>query len=153
MRAIEFMGEGTPKPQPRPRAFSRGGMVRVYDPGTAEGWKNSIAIAAKQHVPAEPMEGALALGLDFIMPRPKAHYLKSGLRETAPYWHTKKPDADNLCKAVMDAMTTLGFWRDDSQVCDLKCRKIYERDRRVAGLALNLHQMGEGLTLKQEGGR
>ena len=149
MREISFTVEGKPKPQPRPRAYSRTGITRMYDPRTAEGWKQSISEAARDHIPAEPMEGALSLWLEFIMPRPKAHYLKSGLRVNAPYWHTIKPDTDNLCKAVMDCMTSMRFWNDDSQVCELKCRKLYERDQRVAGLFVNLHQSGEGLTLKE----
>ena len=36
--------------------------------------------------------------------------------------HTTKPDAENLAKAALDALT--GFaWNDDKQVCDLLVRK------------------------------
>lgn len=31
-------------------------------------------------------------------------------------WHIKKPDRDNLDKAVLDALTGI-FWHDDCQVC------------------------------------
>jgi Holliday junction resolvase RusA-like endonuclease len=29
---------------------------------------------------------------------------------------TQRPDADNLSKAIVDVMTRLGFWHDDSMV-------------------------------------
>lgn len=45
---ITFFIHGDPKPQPRPRAFARrmGAkfVARVYDAGTAEGWKSQIAM-------------------------------------------------------------------------------------------------------------
>jgi Holliday junction resolvase RusA-like endonuclease len=39
-------------------------------------------------------------------------------------WHEKKPDLDNLLKALKDALTGLA-WRDDSQVCQCYCEKRY----------------------------
>lgn len=112
---------GIPKGQPRPRAFSRGGVARVYDPGTAEGWKGQIAIAFKDAKPAQPFEGELRLSIEFLFPRPKSLSRKKdpeGLLR-----HVSKPDVDNAAKAVMDALQTLGFFRDDCQVVDLWARK------------------------------
>lgn len=126
MHRIEFFAEGNPKGQPRPRAFSRGGSARVYDPGTAEGWKSQIALAGRDHIPAQPITGAVRLCLQFIIPRPKSHYFKNNaLRMVAPTLCTKKPDADNYAKAVMDALTVLRFWNDDSQVAVLHVQKLY----------------------------
>lgn len=127
---IRFFASGNPKGQPRPRAFSRGGVARVYDPHTAEGWKNQIALAARDHQPDTQLQGPLFVGLDFYFPRPKNHF-RGGkfckvLKDSAPTYHTSKPDADNAIKAVMDALTTLRFWQDDSQVCDVRARKLYD---------------------------
>ena len=69
MTRIAFFAAGLPKGQPRPRAFSRGGHARVYDPGTAEGWKASVALAARDELPPAPLEGALSVSLRFYMPR------------------------------------------------------------------------------------
>lgn len=133
MPTIEFFAKGIPKGQPRPRAFARkmgNKMVaRVYDAGTAEGWKGAIAAAAIGHIPAIPLEGPLALDLAFVMPRPRSHYGSRGgvayLKESAPVWYEQKPDADNLAKAVMDALTALGVWNDDAQVVALSIGKQY----------------------------
>lgn len=128
---ISFEVQGDPKGQPRPRAFARkfangAVMARVYDPGTAEGWKAQIALAAKEHVPFPPLTGPVRLDIEFRFKRPKSHFLKTGLRSDAPFFHIGKPDRDNLEKAVMDALTTLGMWKDDGQVCVGEVKKIYD---------------------------
>lgn len=38
---------------------------------------------------------------------------------------TSRPDAENYAKAFIDQMTTCGFWKDDSQIVDLKIQKYY----------------------------
>ena len=124
-KTIQFIAFGDPKGQPRPRAFSRGGMTRMYDPGTAEGWKGQIAAAAMPHKPHTQLQGPLHVNLNFHFARPKSHSNRKGLKLNAPEWHTSKPDADNLAKAVLDCITQLGFWKDDSQVASLDVRKRY----------------------------
>lgn len=117
---------GIPKGQPRPRAFAHNGKARVFDPGTAEGWKNSIAVALGPALCNRPPATVPVLvRCVFLFPRPKAHYTKKGLRENAPRFHAGKPDTDNLLKAVMDALTTLGVWQDDAQVAWVECSKQY----------------------------
>ena len=66
---ISFFVPGIPKGQPRPRAFAFHGKARVFDPGTAEGWKASVALAARDELPPAPLEGALSVSLRFYMPR------------------------------------------------------------------------------------
>lgn len=124
---ISFFVPGEPKGQPRPRAFAFHGKARVFDPGTAEHWKSQIALAAKQKLKT-PFAGPVRLDLTFYFPRPKKHYKRDVLRPDAPGYQTTKPDADNLAKAVMDALTTLGAWKDDTQVAELIVRKFYIRN-------------------------
>lgn len=131
---VSFFVAGEPKGQPRPRAFARkmGGkfVARVFDSGTAEAWKSAIAAEASQHKPAAPLSGPVRLRICFYIQRPKGHYtagkIERGLRATSPHYHTGKPDADNLAKAVMDALTQCGwFWVDDAQVAVLTAAKLY----------------------------
>lgn len=132
---IKIRVYGEPKGQPRPRAFARkmgdGKFVaRVFESGTAEGWKSLIAAEAAKHRPAEPISGPVWVDAYFVFARPKSHY-RTGkraneLREDAPAWHTSKPDRDNLDKALLDALTQLGgFWRDDCQVSAGVLQKSY----------------------------
>jgi len=114
---------GEPKGQPRPRAFAFHGKARVYDPGTAEHWKSQIATACPGFT--STIAYPVYVDLTFWMPRPKAHFNKHGLKADAPWKYAKKPDADNLAKAVLDALTTLGVWQDDAQVYALFVVKQY----------------------------
>lgn len=125
----EFNVAGDPKPQPRPRAFTRGGSARVYDPGTAEGWKGAVALAAREHLPREPLQGPVRVSITLRFRRPRAHYVASkperGLRADAPVYHTARPDRDNCEKALTDSLTQLGMWHDDGQVCGGEVVKVY----------------------------
>lgn len=126
---ISFFAEGEPKGQPRPRAFAFHGHARIYDAGTAEGWKSQVALAAKPHRPDAPINGPVKVVMRFFMPRPKNHFrsgkLAGVLRANAPGWHTAKPDCDNLAKAVLDVLKTIGMFRDDSQVAWMLVSKHY----------------------------
>jgi Holliday junction resolvase RusA-like endonuclease len=55
--------------------------------------------------------------LTFYMQRPKS--LPKKVKH-----HMKKPDVDNLAKGVKDALEGI-FYRNDSQVCDLRVKKVY----------------------------
>ena len=115
--------KGKPKPQPRPRAVARGGFARVYNPKTADDWKTAIKTGFKgKSIKAN----ALAITLDFKMPRPKIHFNYRGeLKTSAPRFHTKKPDVDNLAKAVLDALVDVKVFSDDSIVTQLIVTKEY----------------------------
>lgn len=146
MKIIEFFASGFPKGQPRSRAFARkmGSrfVARVYSDCSAEGWKSQIAIAAKQHIPSEPLAGALFVHLYFYFPRPKSHYCAKGLKPTAPKYHTSKPDADNAAKAVLDCLTVLGFWKDE-QIARLDVSKFYASSVCDAGANILIMGMEE----------
>lgn len=146
---VSFLVNGEPKGQPRPRAFARkmGGkfVARVFESGTAEGWKSCIAQAAAPVRPTAPFAGPVGLQLTFHMPRPRGHYvagkIEKGLKPAAPVWHIGKPDNDNLQKAVMDAITQLGgFWVDDSQVASVRSRKVYSS---TPGCVVEIAQLKE----------
>jgi Holliday junction resolvase RusA-like endonuclease len=130
---IQIFVSGTPKAQPRPRAFARQfgkkWQARVYDAKTAEGWKSQVAVALKPHIPAIPYDIPLKVTITIWMPRILKHYrTKKGvkvIREDAPNWYTAKPDIDNLAKAAFDAITQCNFWTDDSLVVNGTIRKLY----------------------------
>lgn len=139
MRSFSFFATGEPKGQPRPRAFARKfgskWSARVFDPGTAEGWKSQIAVAAREHI-TEPLLSPVKLEIVFNFQRPRSHFTKKGLRQTAPRYHTAKPDIDNAVKAIMDALTQLGAWHDDKQVVSLSVRKEYAVGASIGGAAI-----------------
>lgn len=134
---IEIRVDGKPKGQPRPRAFSRGGHAAVYDPGTAEGWKALIAQAARVVLPETPHEGPVSVVITYNMPRPKRLMRKKDVDRCLP--HLSRPDIDNLNKAVIDALTQIGMWRDDCQVCAITACKQYHAKSGKPGAEIRIN--------------
>lgn len=147
---IVFRVFGEPKGQPRSRSFvlrGKGGkpilkggkpIVRTYDPHTSEGWKSQIAEAVKPFIPAEPWRGPVRMRIEFYMPRPKGHYGKRGLRDSAPRYHTIKPDLKNLLSAVEDTLKTLGVYMDDCQLMHEEMARVYCPEGQKMGAAIEL---------------
>jgi crossover junction endodeoxyribonuclease RusA len=150
LRRITFEVSGDPMPQPRVRAFARKmgngqAVARVYTPGTAEAWKSAIAVAARPHIPQRPITGGVALSVLFRIERPKSHY-GSGrnaevLRSAAPRFHAQKPDVDNLIKAVMDALSIIGIWEDDTQACRLIVEKRWATLAERPGATIDIEEL------------
>ena len=135
---------GIPKAQPRARAFAMNGKARMYDPGTAEAWKGDIAAQTKD-LHGQNLQGNIKVCLCFFFSRPKSHYRSNGheLKPNAPSrWFAKKPDADNLAKAVLDALTALNVWGDDCQVVILEIVKEWTRGQR-SGCTLQILTIDE----------
>ena len=124
---IDFFVAGIPKAQPRVKAFVRGGHAGVYTPDSADAWKQSVRQQAVANAPESVVAWSVRVELDFFLPRPKAHYKRDGsLKVDRAIWHCKKPDLDNLIKAVTDAITdTQRIWLDDSQICHINATKSY----------------------------
>jgi Holliday junction resolvase RusA-like endonuclease len=125
--SIEFFIAGIPKAQPRVKAYVRGGHAGVYTPDSAEAWKQEVRRQATANAPESLMTGVVRVDLDFYLPRPKTHLDRHGVpKPKSPVWHCKKPDLDNLIKAVTDAITdTQKVWLDDSQICEITATKTY----------------------------
>ena len=128
---IDLFIKGVPVPQGRPRARgfqSKSGKqcISMYDPSTSRKWKEEVraegTVYALALTPVRvPFEGiALKMELIFYMPRPKS--LPKKVKH-----HMKKPDCDNLAKAVKDGLEGV-FYKNDSQVCDLRIQKVYCED-------------------------
>ena len=104
-------------PVAQPRARSRGAGKGVYNPSTADAYKASVQLAARQQYQGETLEGPLSASVLFVMPRTKAWKPQ----ERTP--HTKTPDVDNLLKSTFDALNGT-LWRDDRQIWVVTTRKV-----------------------------
>ena len=124
---LDFFVSGVPKAQPRVKAFVRGGHAGVYTPDSAESWKQAVRRETVANAPESVVAQPIRVELDFFLPRPKAHLDKHGVpKAKSPVWHCKKPDLDNLIKAVTDAITdTQKVWLDDSQIYQITAVKTY----------------------------
>jgi Holliday junction resolvase RusA-like endonuclease len=132
MAVIEFTILGPPKAQKRHRDVQCGKFRRRYDPSTKE--KETFAQLVQRHAPDELLRGPVCLSWAAYFPRPQSHY-RTGryagqLKPTAPLWHTKRPDRDNVDKFLMDAMTGI-FWAEDAIVCAGTLIKKYDARPRI----------------------
>jgi Holliday junction resolvase RusA-like endonuclease len=126
---LSFFVKGSPISSPRPRA----GRYGVYHDPKADGWKGCIHFTftmKKRLVIGFPMAGPVELNLQFLFDRPK--------KDAVRFWRDAKPDLDNLEKAVMDALTEAGAWRDDAQVVRLQSIKRYALPHEEAGVHVEL---------------
>jgi Holliday junction resolvase RusA-like endonuclease len=119
---------GVPQALKRHRHKAIGKFVQTYDP-SCEDKENFLWKAISENKPDAPMIGAIELNIIFYMPRPKSHYgsgkNETVLKKSAPKYHTKKPDLDNMIKFVKDALNGV-YWKDDCQIYKLDdTQKVY----------------------------
>ncbi len=117
---------GAPQGKGRPRFSRRSG--RAYTPARTQQAEETLAgrVAAQlQGKIAQPLTEPLRVRCFFVMPVP-ASWSKKRQRAAleGKAWPTGKPDVDNLCKLLFDALNGL-MWRDDSQIVELVTTKAY----------------------------
>lgn len=124
---ISYTVVGIPKPQARPRIIKMGNFSKAYSPKTD--WFNLVYTETlkQKKLLKNKLSGALEVILIFAMPIPKSISKKKRL---GLHYVTKKPDTDNLIKAVLDAINYTCIWEDDSQVAHLDASKIYSDEPR-----------------------
>lgn len=125
MIKLSILGE--PKAQKRHRHVRMGNFVRQYDPSASD--KGDFLSIVQYNAPKEPFAVPLAIAIRFYFTRPKSHF-KTGknshvMKDTAPLWHTSKPDVDNMAKFLMDSLNKI-YWKDDSYIADCWITKQYD---------------------------
>lgn len=145
---LSFYATGDPKAQPRARATIRGKHAGLWTPETAKGWKESVRFAAYdawQKIGKPVFQGPIRVDAHFNFPRPKSHFgtgkNAGNVKSTAPNHHFIKPDRDNLDKALLDALTVLGIWKDDCQVCAGEIQKTYAIGDYAGGVSVTVTQL------------
>jgi Holliday junction resolvase RusA-like endonuclease len=123
---------GAPVGKARPRVTRAG---RTYTPAKTAEHEDKIrleaaavaSMRATDGKPLAPMQGPLICNILCAMPIPKS-WTKARREDARRFdrWHTSKPDADNLAKAVLDALNGI-LYEDDSQVVMLAVTKRYAK--------------------------
>ena len=126
---VIFNVDGDPQGKARAR-FTKTG--RAYTPQKTVNYENEIADKAKQAMgSSEPLETPVAVYVyaDYAIPSSYSNKLREACLNGFER-PTKKPDADNICKAVCDALNKI-VYKDDAQVVSLHFTKRYNS---VAGI-------------------
>jgi crossover junction endodeoxyribonuclease RusA len=121
--ALTFQVLGLPAPQGAITTYGRGRSVhsnaKVLRP-----WREHVQHAAEAAIEATtwqgfPLTGPISLHAHFTMPKPKS------APKRRPTWPITRPDLSHLVRAVEDALTASGAWKDDSQVIETFSGKGY----------------------------
>lgn len=109
-RGLNVFVPGRPAPQGSKRYFGPGRVVEMSK--YVAGWRTDIRdTLSKEWGDRAPLAGPVNLRLDFVLPRPA-----STPKSKKTPWAIKRPDWDKLSRAVCDAITSAGVYKDDSQI-------------------------------------
>jgi Holliday junction resolvase RusA-like endonuclease len=134
MNEISFSIPGVPIAKARPRFARRGKFVTTYNiQESQEGkfrWEllRCVLPYRSGDGPLVPSGVPIGLSVIFYMPIPSGLSQKKLL--ALGFRHIKKPDADNLLKFLKDCGNGV-LWADDSQVWEVRARKIYDPEPRT----------------------
>lgn len=124
---------GEPVGKGRPRFSSAGSFVRAYTPKKTVSFENLVRIEYGLQTNNYRFldDDMLDLRIIAYFPIPKSTSKKKReMMRKGKIRPAKKPDADNILKAVADALNTVAY-KDDRQIVDTRVRKIYSETPRT----------------------
>lgn len=107
-------------------------------------WREAVKQAALDALNArDRLEGPVLVDVVFTFDRPKS------APKSRPCWPITRSsgDLDKLQRALFDALTDAGVWRDDSQVVDVRARKVHVGDDgalRIPGAVVTVEAVDAG---------
>lgn len=129
-REIAFTVPGKPVGKQRPRFSRQGTAVRTYTPRKTAEYENLVRISYRA-VSKEKLKGAISATIRGYFEPPKATSKKQRQKMlSGEIGYTKKIDADNLAKSILDALNEVAY-ADDAQVSFLLVYKAYAETARV----------------------
>lgn len=134
MQKLMFEIPGSPIGQGRPKFSTINGHAKAYDPEKSRNYKAYVRLLATQAMKDSGftmIEGPCSLDILAFFEVPKSKSKK--FREAALEGRerpTKKPDIDNIVKALQDALNGLAY-KDDSSIVYLSVAKCYSEIPRV----------------------
>lgn len=126
MGSISFTVPGTPQGKARPRVVrSASGGSHIYTPDKTVAYEELVRLKCREACSC-PLTGPLSAEIEAIFPIPKSTSKKARqLMEYGQVRPTKKPDADNIAKIILDAINGIAY-EDDAHVVRLSVVKDYE---------------------------
>jgi Holliday junction resolvase RusA-like endonuclease len=128
MTHISFTVPGEPRGKGRPRATRMGNNIRLYTDAKTAAYENLVALACQQVMQATgktPLQGALGLSVIAYVGIPKSTSKSNRQSMIAALIRpAKKPDLDNIVKAVLDGLNGVAF-PDDAQIVTIMAEKMY----------------------------
>lgn len=125
---------GEPVAKGRPKFSTQGGFVRAITPEKTINYENLVKLMYQQqctdHIPF-PKDVQLRADIEayFSIPKSVSKKKMSDMKQHILN-PTKKPDADNIAKSVLDSLNGIAYY-DDSQIVVLTVKKLYNEYPKV----------------------
>jgi Holliday junction resolvase RusA-like endonuclease len=125
-KGVVFTVPGVPVGKGRPKFSRHGANVMVRTPEKTANYENLVKLAAAEAMAGNaPMKRPVALLLTMNMPIPASWSKKrQELATRGLIGATVKPDLDNVCKAIADAMNGI-VYQDDKLIVSATIVKQY----------------------------
>lgn len=126
LKPVSFVVPGEAVGKGRPRVSTIGGHARMFTPQKTANYETLIAMAAQQAMAGRELIGGPVLVEMKIMVSVAASWSKKKTAEAlaGDVMPTKKPDADNVLKAICDGINGIVF-KDDVQVVNVSLSKRF----------------------------
>lgn len=126
LKPVQFLVPGEPVGKGRPRIGRVGGHARMFTPEKTANYEGLIALAGTEAMAGRTLlEGAVMVEMRIVLAIPQSMSKKRKAQAIAgELFPTKKPDMDNVIKAIYDGLNGV-VWKDDVQVVDAFVRKRY----------------------------
>ena len=127
-----------PKTTAQQKRFAKvGNFMRAYDPKKVKDARSLLVGLLATHRTEQPFMGPVSLNVTWAYPWRKSEPKKNRVNGWKPC--DTRPDCDNLLKAFCDALTSLSFWNDDSQIAEVRFQKRWS-DR--PGISVTIKSIG-----------
>lgn len=113
----------------RPRFSKRGKFVKVYTDARTLAYERLVAVCARC-AGVKPLDGPVALQIRAYFVPGKSIPKKERANRIQQVFHTMKPDLDNICKTVQDALNGIA-WNDDAQITTISASKRWGEEEKV----------------------
>lgn len=146
---ISFFVPGIPAPGGSKRFVGIGkktGRAILIDAGGErnKNWRSIVGVCASAEMREKAIKsfnGPLRVKFDFVMPRRKGDFNSKGeVKESAPFFHTTRPDALKLARSTEDALTGI-VWNDDAQTAMLEISKRYADKDEPCGCTITIQSL------------
>lgn len=126
LKPVSFFVPGEAVGKGRPRVTTIGGQARMFTPKKTANYETLIAMAAQQAMQGrELIPGPVLVEMKIIVSVAQSwSKKKTAAALVGDVMPTKKPDADNVLKAICDGINGIVF-KDDVQVVNVSMSKRF----------------------------
>ena len=124
---INFTVSGCPVGKQRPKFSTVNGHAMAYTPAKTANYETLVQLSYQQQCGGKTYEKDVPLAIDIMahFPIPKSvSKKKADMMRSGKIRPTKKPDTDNVLKAICDALNGIAYY-DDAQIVEVTMWKFY----------------------------